>query len=194
MEDMMHRSRAFLLACAMTAAACGGPRPGDITELAGAARNGDATRIRALAAAGQDPNARDRGLNHWTPLLHAIHKGRRDSVEALIAAGANVNAGRPTPLMMAAGNGQADIVQRLLAAGADPQLHGQELLMIAVSGGALTDIENPLLGRCNTEVLRTLLQHSPGLRLADTMRTRMALWFARFNHCSEVLALASQGS
>jgi hypothetical protein len=94
---------------------------------------------------------------------------------------------------MAAGNGQADIVRRLLEAGADPRAHGEALFTIAVSGGALTDIENPLLGRCNTDVVRVLLQHSPALRLRDGIRGRLALWFAGFNNCADVLDMAKLG-
>jgi ankyrin repeat protein len=191
---MMLRIPAGLVACAVAATACGGPRPGDVTDLAIAARTGDTARIRTLVAAGHDPNRRDRGLNHWTPLLHAIHKGRRGAVEALIAAGANVNAGAPHPLVMAAGNGQADIVRSLLAAGADPLVPGQELMRVAISGGALTDIDNPMLGQCNTEVVRTLRQHAPTLTLPAGFRGYVALWFARVNRCAEVLELATQGS
>jgi ankyrin repeat protein len=171
-------------------AGCRPPGPPSITALASAARTGDVDSIRTLAAAGHDLNARDPGLNHWTPLLHAIHKGQRRSVEALIAAGADVNRGEPTPLIMAAGNGRGDIVHRLLKAGADPRQHGDALFTIAVAGGALTDIEQPLLGRCNTDVVRALLERAPDLRLKPDVRGRLALWFARFNDCQEVLKIA----
>ena len=170
--------------------ACGPPGPPALTALASAARTGDVDRIRALAAAGQDLNARDPGLNHWTPLLHAIHKGQRRSVDTLIAAGADVNRGDPAPLVMAAGSGRADIVRRLLQAGADPRQHGEALFTIAVAGGALTDIEQPLLGRCNTDVVRALLERAPDLRLKPNVRGHLALWFARFHNCEEVLRIA----
>src|SRR5689334_18155050 len=58
--------------------------------LIGAARSGDARAITALLAGGADPNQRW-GVNHWTPLMHSIHKYQRASVEALIAGGADVN-------------------------------------------------------------------------------------------------------
>src|SRR5690349_17951336 len=83
--------------------------------LIGAARSGDARSITALLAGGADPNQRW-GVNHWTPLMHAIHKYQRASVEALIAGGADVNARSPeglTALIMAAGYGYSDIVQIL---------------------------------------------------------------------------------
>jgi hypothetical protein len=91
---------------------------------------------------------------------------------------------------MAAGNGQGDVVRRLLKAGADPRHHGEDLFTIAVAGGALTDIEQPLLGRCNTDVVRALLERAPELRLKPNVRGRLALWFARFNNCEEVLKIA----
>ena len=163
-----------------------------ITIAASAARVGDTVTIRKLAAAGYDLNAADPGHNHWTPLLHAIHKGRRDSVEALIAAGADVNRkakGGVSPLEMAAGNGQADVVRRLLAAGADPREPG--VFAVAVSGGALTDIEEPLLGRCNTDVVRTLIEREPSLRLPRNGPGRLSWLFARLNGCAEVLQMAA---
>ena len=174
------------------ALACTGPAPGDITPIAVAARTGDVDTILALARAGHDVNQRDPGLNHWTPLLHAVHKNQRRAVDTLIAAGADVNAGTQagfTPLMAAVGNGQAPIVRQLLAAGADLG-RGDELLAIAVSGGALTDIENPLLGRCSPAVVRALLDRAPGLRVPRNTRGRLALWLAQAQGCSEVIRLA----
>ncbi len=200
-RQLMHVAAAALLAAAV---ACGGPRP-EITPLARAARAGDAAAIRSMAAAGQDVNARDPGGNHWTPLLHAIHKGQRGAIDALLAAGANVHGAVPgqrvgvdaaadlSPLMMAVGNGQADIVRRLLAAGADPRADGPAIFAVAVSGGALTDIENPLLGRCNADVVRALLERDPTLRLPRNGRGHLAMLFARLNNCDEVTQLLDRG-
>jgi hypothetical protein len=195
------RRAALGLTAATQIAACAVACTGhilEITPLARAARDGDAASIRAMAAAGHDVNARDPGGNHWTPLLHAIHKRQRASIEALLAAGADVHAGSApervgvdaavnlTPLLMAVGNGQADVVRRLLAAGADPRADGRAIFLIAVSGGALTDIEHPLLGRCNADVVRALLERDPSLRLPRNGRGHLALWFARLNNCGEV--------
>jgi len=185
-----------LLGCA-AALACGGPPP-DFTPFAHAARTGDVARIASLAAAGHDVNAVDAGGNHWTPLLHAIHKGQRGAVDALLAAGADVHRpaggrrspGHLTPLLMAVGNGQSDIVRRLLAAGADPRRDGPGIFPTAVAGGALTDIENPLLGHCNADVVRALLERDPTLRLPRNVRGRLSLMFARLNHCEDVLQMA----
>ena len=183
-----------LLAAAL-AAACAVDRSREITALAAAARNGDVPGIVALAASGGTAvvNRADPGLNHWTPLLHAIHKGQLGSVAALIKAGADVNLAAPggvTPLMMAVGNGHAGIVRILLAAGANPRVDGAELLATAVSGGALTDLDNPLLGRCNTDVVRLLIERAPDLRLEKNFRGHLAVRFARWNKCDEALGLA----
>jgi ankyrin repeat protein len=188
---------AVLAAAYVVMIGCSGS-PREITPLARAARIGDARAIAALAAAGHDVNAVDQGGNRWTPLLHAIHKGQRGAIDALLAAGADVHrpaggrrsSGHLTPLLMAVGNGQADIVRRLLAAGADPRTDGPGVFPAAVAGGALTDIENPLLGQCNAEVVRALLERDPTLRLPRNARGHLALLFATLNHCDEVVRMA----
>jgi ankyrin repeat protein len=198
----MTRRRTTLPLLALLLSACG-PAPGDIGPLSMAARTGDVAEIKRLVAAGHDINANDPGLNHWTPLLHAIHKRQRGSIDALLELGADVHRGtvtssivddhnKFTPLMMAVGNGQADIVGRLLAAGADPRRDGGAIFAMAVTGGAFSDIENPLLGRCNTEVVRALLQKDPTLRVAPGPRGGLVRLFARLNGCDEVLRLAAR--
>jgi hypothetical protein len=193
----MDLMRTFLAVVLLDLAIACAADPGrGVTPIARAAREGDVTAIAAMTKEGHDPNAADPGLNHWTPLLHAIHTGQTGSVNALLAAGADVNRATvsgSTPLMMAVGNGQTAIVSRLLDAGADPHIGGAELLAIAVSGGALTDIEQPLLGRCNTDVVRLLLRRAPDLRLQPGLRTRLALIMARWNHCDDALRLVRVG-
>jgi ankyrin repeat protein len=85
--------------------------------------------------------------------------------------------------MMAVGNGQADIVRRLLSEGADPRADGPGIFPTAVAGGALTDIENPLLGRCHADVVKALLDRDPSLRLPRNARGHLSLLFARLNNC-----------
>jgi hypothetical protein len=185
-----------LLALLAVAAACGATGGREITPLARVAREGNVVAIAAMVKEGHDPNGVDPGLNHWTPLLHAIHKSRTESVSALLAAGADVNRaspGGPTPLLMAVGNGQTAIVGRLLDAGADPHIDGAEMLATAISGGALTDIEQPLLGRCNTDVVRMLIRRAPDLRLRPGVRARVAIILARWNRCDEAIRLAPIG-
>jgi ankyrin repeat protein len=191
---MLSRSIAAAIASLLCASACTGNAP-HVTPLDIAARTGNVARIRALVAAGADPNAPGRGGTRWTPLLHAIHKGQRASVTALIEAGADVNRASPSglsPLEMAAGNGQADIVRRLLAAGADPREPG--VFTAAVSGGAMSDIDRPLDGTCNPEIVRSLLERAPDLRLPRNARGHLSYLFARLNQCEDVLSIARFGS
>nr|WP_286206682.1 ankyrin repeat domain-containing protein [Thauera linaloolentis] len=68
---------------------------------------------RALLAGGAK-------VNHegWAPLHYAAFEGRDALLDALLGAGADVNARAPnlaTPLMLAARNGHAGMVRRLLA-------------------------------------------------------------------------------
>jgi hypothetical protein len=194
----MHHMRTCvaLALLALSTSGCGAGRSRAITPLAAAAREGNVAAIAAMVKAGQDPNALDPGLNHWTPLLHAIHKSQAGAVNALLDAGADVNRAAPgggTPLMMAVGNGRKAIVRRLLDAGADPRADGSEMLAIALSGGALTDIDQPLLGRCNTDVVRLLLDRAPDLRLRPGLRTRLAIMMAHWNHCDDAIRLVRVG-
>lgn len=181
------RSVLAVLIVIAVAAGCGRPQPE--APFIHAVRTNDVPTIQALVAAGADVNAIAR--NNWTPLLHAIHKGRLESVNALIAAGADVNKASPgglSPLEMAAGNGQAPIVRKLLEAGANPRTPG--VFAAAVSGGALSDIDRPILGQCNTEVVRALLQQAPDLRLPRNAIGHLSMLFAKWNQCTEVVALA----
>lgn len=164
-----------------------------------AARGGRPRTILAVTARGVNPDGCHVGVNGWTPLMHAIHKDQVRAVEALLKAGATANppadAHSLTPLMMAAGNGNLAIVNLLLAAGADPRAtkpNGLNALTIAVSGGALMDIERPLLGSCHPEIVKALVRRAPDLRLTVTARTRVARTLAHLNGCDEALALAGQ--
>ena len=179
------------LATALLAAGCLGPAPGQLSPLAGPARTGDITALQRMIAAGANPNVTDPGGNHWTPLLHAIHKEQIVAVDALLRAGADpkLASGGVQPLLMAVGTGNAPIVRRLLEAGADPR-SDDTIFLTAVSGGALSDLDNPLLGRCPTEVVKALLERAPDLRLSPGPRTRIALAFAWFNHCGDELRAA----
>jgi ankyrin repeat protein len=69
-----------------------------------------------------NPNETD--ARGWAPLLYAVVAGDTVTVDALIRAGAHVDAAAPdgaTPLMKAALWGHTDIVKALITAGADPR-------------------------------------------------------------------------
>jgi len=163
------------------------------TPLMAAARTGAVEAMIALLDAGADPDARD-GFNHWTPLLHAIHKRQAGAVGLLLERGADPNARTESlpPLIMAAADRDATIVRLLLAHGADARARGAggaTALSQAVSGGALSDIDLPLLGGCHPETVRALKEHDPGLDLPDTVAGWNALWWAKFHGCREVIDL-----
>lgn len=164
-----------------------------LTSLMWAARAGAVDAMAALLDGGADLNARD-VANGWTPLFHAIHKNQAAAVRLLLDRGVDTNkpARMVTPLMMAAADRDPAIATLLLAHGADPSvrgLGGSTALSIAVSGGALSDIDRPLLGGCHPDTVRALLAHDPKLRLPDTIAGHNALWWARFHGCADVLAL-----
>jgi len=185
----MHRITASLVA--VLSAGCLAEAPARFTTLAIAARTGDLATMHRLLASGVSPNVVDPGGNRWTPLLHAIHKEQLASVDLLLRSGADpkLSVNNLQPLLMAVATGNAPIVRRLIQAGADPR-SDDNIFLTAVSGGALSDLDNPLLGRCNGEVVKALLERAPDLRLRPGPRARIALWFAWFNNCGAELKAA----
>ena len=127
-----------------SAAPAGSARPADANRPAAAERGGAERGGASGAPAGGAPGgargteenaATGRALSYGelvggkgglTPLLFAIRDGSDAAVEALLAAGANLNhvsAGDKTsPLLMATINGRYDLAKALLARGADPKL------------------------------------------------------------------------
>ena len=168
-----------------------------ITPLMWAARYGATHSMAALLDAGADANARDSN-NRWTPLLHAIHMERSHAVRLLLERGADANAAAPgglTPLLMAAVDTDPSTVTALLEYGADPRAEGSggaTPLTQAVSGGAMTDIDRPLLGGCRRATVNALMTHDPTLRVARTAAGLQAIWWARFHGCEEVLQLIGE--
>lgn len=164
-----------------------------MTALMAAARTGALDAMRVLLDAGADPNARDHA-NGWTPLLHAIHKRQAAAVRLLLERGAdpNTRTDSETALMMAAADSDPAMVELLLRHGADARARGRggaTALSIAVSGGALTDIDRPLLGGCHPDTVRVLREHDPDLDLPNSVAGRQALWWANLHDCRAVLAL-----
>jgi ankyrin repeat protein len=94
------------------------------TPLHFAAFFGDGATAKALLSAGADPDLRSENEFAVMPLHSAVAGRRHDVVEALVAAGADVNVTQRhgyTPLLGAAENGDAETVELLLGAGADPR-------------------------------------------------------------------------
>jgi ankyrin repeat protein len=184
-----------LLASGVGANTPDGPRGS--RPLANAARTGQIETMRALLDAGADPNLTDAGGNRWLPLMHALHKRRMSSVRFLLDHGATADGPvglKLTPLMMAAATGQLDAVRLLLDRGADPRRplpEGGSILDLALSGGALTDIEEPLLGACHAETVRLLIHRAPDLGVSTAWRGRLSVFFARLNGCQAALDLVN---
>ncbi|PYT15860.1 MAG: hypothetical protein DMG59_12255 [Acidobacteria bacterium] len=156
-----------------------------LSPLIGAAREGDTARMAELLASGADPNGRG-GVNHWTPLMHAIHKNQAGSVRVLLDAGADLNAraGNQTALVMAAGYGYADIVKLLLDRGATPTA---EALDAAVGG--VPDIDRFTVGRCQAETVKALIEKTPSLRLNAGAT---ALRLAKLGGCKDVVGMVER--
>jgi uncharacterized protein len=162
-----------------------------ITVLGLAARTGRVAVLEQLVSAGADPNLRDRTENEWTPLLHAVHKHQRASVQALLRLGANPDLGSGlTPLIMAAGYGNSAMVKLLLDGGADPYLtmkSGENALGAAVIGSG--DIDEWTVGQCQTDTVKLLLARAPKLPVQAVWFARPMLWPARLRGCDDVLRL-----
>ena len=170
--------------------------PNGLTPLMWAARSGSIEAMTILLDRGADPGARD-AINGWTALFHAIHKRQAGAVRLLLERGVDPNtaARRARPLAMAAADRDPAILELLLAHGADPHargIGGSTALSVAVSGGALSDLDRPLLGGCHPATVRALLKHDPTLRLPDTIAGREARWWARFHGCADVLKMIGE--
>jgi ankyrin repeat protein len=105
-------------------------RSGDgFTSLHLAAFFGGADTVRALLAAGADPDADDANPFQVRPLHSAVSVRDHDATRALLEAGANPNVqqqGGYTPLHSAAHNHDEALVQLLLDHGADPTIRTDE--------------------------------------------------------------------
>jgi ankyrin repeat protein len=170
-----------LRALALAGSSLDAPQATGFTALDWAARNGRAGAIRALVAAGADPNALDHGPNGWTALMHAVHKGQRAALAALLAGGADANArarNGTTALMLAAGQGELELVEDLLASGADPHAAdgGRTLLANAVAEG-------------DPRVVEALLRRAPDLRLGGSLRERLSVLVAKLRGRTAALAV-----
>lgn len=99
-----------------------------LTALHMAAYNGHTETVNFLIEKGATVDCRD--SEGKTPLIHACTGPFAQAVEALLAAGADINARDKTegftPLMMAAGLGQVDVVKVLLKNNADKSLLDQD--------------------------------------------------------------------
>lgn len=165
---------------------------GGWTPLIWAARRGRVEVMQVLLDAGANPNAADTRRG-WTPLMHAIHKRRTAAARLLLARGADGTRGAPgtSPLEMAALDDDAALMRVLLEAH-PPRVQVQRAFRLALTGGALADVDRPLLGSCHTEAVRVLLE--AGASPADTgigAGRSATLWWAQRQGCAEVIRLVT---
>lgn len=162
-----------------------------------ACRLGRLAAIDALLEGGARVDQPD-NRNGWTPLLHALHKDQTAAALRLLARGADARRGTEginrgnTPLRMAVGNGNAKAVRVLLARGADPWQRssgGRTMLALAVGGGAPSDIDRPLFGRCMPDTVRALLEKAPDLPMGAGVYPNVALRIAKMQGCERTLEM-----
>lgn len=176
--------RLLLLAAAVSTVAC---NAGVLPPLSVAARRGDLASMRTLLDAGADPNEASGGGTRWPPLLHAVHNQQLEAARLLLDRGADADSAGPrgyTALMMAASAHDAGMVTLLLDYGADPHRvgpGGMTALGEAVTGGALSDVDRPLLGACNPETVRILLERAPGLTVPGGAAGHEAQFWVRLH-------------
>jgi ankyrin repeat protein len=166
-----------------------------------AARTGALDTIRLLLDSGADVNQPGPTGDDWdaTPLQHAILARQPGAVRLLLDRGADPNrvAGpnAPAPLLLAAGDTDPTFVNLLLDHGADPAIEGQggiTPLAGAVSAGTIHGPDRPMFGGCRVETVRALLAHDPALRLKHNDAGNIAIWWARFQGCGDVLRLIGE--
>jgi len=166
-----------------------------------AARTGSLDTIKLLLDSGADVNQPGPTGDDWdaTPLQHAILARQAGAVRLLLDRGADPNrvAGpnAPAPLLLAAGDTDPTFVTLLLAHGADPAIEDQSgvtPLSRAISAGPIHGPDRPMFGGCRVETVRALLAHDPELRLKRNTAGKDAIWWARFQRCSDVLRLIGE--
>jgi hypothetical protein len=200
---MTARTVTALAVLMLTACAAGRP----LTPLATAARDGDITAVDRLVAGGADVN-QPSGVNDWPPLVHAVHKGKRQAVVRLLERGASIegSVGRQA-LFMASGYGDAETVAILLSHGVQLPPDAPSLAtLIAVTIGGAWDIDYQWSG-CDrhTAVAKLLVAKDPDVRVVgilsptsvararSTFEYRVARWYAQHKGCDELLRVVGRG-
>ncbi len=158
----MHTARLLLVAVCLYGAT-------NDFRLMDAVKRGDAGAVKAMLAAGADPN--QASADGSTPLHWAVHEENLEITDALLKAGAKAEAAsryRMTPLTLAAEAGNAALINRLLDAGADPNgtsEEGQTALMTASLNG-------------KTDAIRALIRRGAKINLAEAYKGQTALMLA----------------
>lgn len=126
-------------------------------ELCEAAGRGDLERVKYLISVKADLNARESTEGN-TPIMIASYKGHTDIVQALIAAGAVVNAKNDlggTALGLAAGTSRIDIIRILVAAKANVNAkdkEGDTALIIASGLGKTAAVKALIAAKADVNI------------------------------------------
>jgi ankyrin repeat protein/beta-lactamase regulating signal transducer with metallopeptidase domain len=111
------------------------------------AAEGDTIAVKTFLAAGMDINAR--GESNYTALIKAAEAKQVETVQALLAAGANPNlfggSGDRTALHAAARQGHVPVMQVLLKAGARPDAQSTSVMFSSLGGQTESSGDTPLM-------------------------------------------------
>jgi ankyrin repeat protein len=157
------------------------------TPLIWASRAGRVEVMTLLLDARADPNRADTRQG-WTPLMHALHKQQGGAARLLLSRGADGarGAGGTSPLEMAALDNDVGLLRAVLTS-KPSRAQLVRAFDLAVSGGALADVDRPLLGACHTESVTLLLATDGSLARAAADTLGSPLWWARRQGCEEVI-------
>lgn len=180
--DRRRAALACLTWCALLAAPAYG------SELADAARAGDAAQVRTLVAAARGAELDEPGRDGMSPLMWAAQANDLQIARLLLEAGADANLGNRfgmTPLWLAATSSSPELVELLLlhGAGADVGLpHGETPLMAAARAGDAGSIELLLAAGADPNVAESSLGETA------------LMWAAAENHPGAIRALVAGGA
>ena len=145
-------------------------------ELIRAVERRDAAAVQTALGAGADPDAAAKNavLGRTPALVLAARSGDREIIEALLAAGANVDAREENPqpptgktaLLVAAEAGHAEVIRSLLRAGAEPELKDESFVEGTIGNTTVAWSDMPRCAtalilaaeRGHTEAVQTLLE------------------------------------
>ena len=173
----LSKIEAFAALCIVSFGAAGAP---DLnTKLLEAAQKTHPTDVRALLAAGADPNAR--AADGSTPMIYAAHFGDAGSVQALLGAKGDPNLTNRYgvgPMHEAALRADAALLRTLVDAGADVDL-------------ALPRGETPLMLASRTsgvDAVRLLIEHGAKVNVVERWQGETPLMYAAANDRNKVAA------
>ncbi|HEY3518384.1 MAG TPA: ankyrin repeat domain-containing protein, partial [Gammaproteobacteria bacterium] len=179
---LRNRSLAYALCSCLVALAAHG------SELADAARHGDAAQVRTLIETAASAELNAPGRDGMTPLVWAAQADDLEVAGLLLRAGADANIGNRygiTPLWLAATNRSPALVALLLEHGADARAslpHGETPLMAAARSG-------------DPESVRLLLAAGADPNAAETSLGETALmWAAAEDQADAIRALVKGGA